>query len=151
MGSFDFKDYDKFIQLGYKAAKSHAEELRTLAKKLATHPRPRRNARLAYPTSMRFHKITTNGAEPIFEKMILNELRLLEDYAVDLDHIDEGLSELYGTKNFSKASYTFNPTSEGLELDIEVEEIAPFSLGFNANRFDLYNTCLLYTSDAADE
>lgn len=148
LGSFDFKDYDKFIQLGYKAAKSHAEELRTLAKKLATHPRPRRNARLAYPTSMRFHKITTNGAEPIFEKMILNELRLLEDFAVDLDHIDEGLSELYGTKNFSKAAYAFNRTSEGLELLVDVEEAAPFSLGFNANRFDLYNTSFILSAEA---
>jgi len=148
LGAFDFNDYQKFIDLGYEAAQKNATALKQLAKQLAQHTKPVKHKRLAYPTSLRFNSIKTVGAEPIFEKMIHNELKLLENFAVNLDQVDEGLSILYGTKNFSKAAYTFKRTNSGLDLEIEVEEAAPFSLGFNANRFDLYNTSFILSAEA---
>jgi len=148
MGSFDFNDYEEFIDLGYAAAREHATKFKDLAKRLTNYSAPSRSKRLKYPSSMRFSKISTLDAEPIFEKMILNELKLWENYAVTLDQVDEGLSILYGTKNFSKAAYSFNKTPSGLELEVEVEEAAPFSLGFNANRFDLYNTAFILSAEA---
>jgi len=148
MGSFDFNNYEEFIQKGYEAAKVNAEKVRNLAKTLNQFPTLDKNKKLKYPKSLRFSKITTLDSDPVFEKMILNELRIWENYAVTLDQIDERLSLIYGTKNFSKAAYTFNNTKQGLELIIDVDEIAPFSLGFNVNRFNLYNTAFVLSGEA---
>lgn len=148
MGSFDFNNYEEFIQKGYEAAIENSDKFKALAKRLAKFPSPERNKKLKYPSSLRFNKITTLDSDPVFEKMILNELRIWENYAVTLDQIDERLSLIYGTKNFSKAAYTFNKSDEGLELEIDVDEIAPFSLGFNVNRFNLYNTAFVLSGEA---
>ncbi len=148
LGSFDFNNYQTFINKGYEAASEHSEELKALAKNLNRFPAVERNEKLQYPRSLRFSKVTTKDSDPVFEKMIVNEMGVLEDYAVSLDQIDEGLSVLYGTKNFSKAAYTFNNSPEGLELEIDVDEIAPFSLGFNVNRFNLYNSAFVISGEA---
>ncbi len=147
-GTFDFNDYVHCIEEGYEAAKEQKEVFIKLADKLNRYSDPQRNGKLTYPSSLRFKEITTIGCDPVFERMILSRLKLWENYAVDLDQIDESLSLIYGTKNFSKTAYSFYQTDEGLGLEIDVDEAPPFSLGFNVNRYNLYNTALVISGDA---
>lgn len=147
-GSFDFNDYAHCIDEGYQEAKKHKAAFLELADKLNSYSTPERNEKLTYPTSLRFKEITTVGSDLVFERMILSRLKLWENFAVDLDQIDEGLSLIYGTKNFSKTAYSFYQSEKGLGLEVEVEEAPPFSLGFNVNRFKLYNTALVISGDA---
>lgn len=148
-GAFDFNDYAHCIEEGYKAAKEQQSVLlEKLAEKLGNYSAPQRSKKLDYPSSLRFNEITTVGCDPVFEKMILSRLKLWENYAVDLDQIDESLSLIYGTKNFSKTAYSFYQSDKGLGLEVDVDEVPPFSLGFNVNRYKLYNTALVISGDA---
>lgn len=147
-GSFNFNDYAHCIEEGYEAAKSQSAVFQKLADKVNSYNAPERNQKLSYPSSLRFKEITTLGCDPIFEKMILSRLKLWENYAVSLDDIEESLSLIYGTKNFSKTAYSFYQSDKGLGLEVDVEEAPPFSLGFNVSRYKLYNTALVISGDA---
>lgn len=148
-GTFDFGNYEHCIEEGYKAAAAHAPIIKQLAKRLAQYSEPERPQKLEYPTTLRFSKIKVNNAAPVFEKMILNRIKFQENYSTTVDQVEEGLSLVYGTKNFSHTSYSYFQTdSDELGLEVNVTEMDPFTLGFNINRFKLYNTALILSGEA---
>jgi len=148
-GTFDFSHYQHCIELGYAAAREQADKLKELAKKLADYPTQTKKKKLEYPESLRFSEIKISNAEPALEKMIKGRLHIEENFAVTLDEVEQNLSRVYGTKNFSRTSYSFFSTErEKVGIEIDVEEVDPFSLGINVNRFELYNTALIISGEA---
>ena len=107
-GTFDFDQSKKFIQLGYEAAKAQSDMFIKLAAKLKNFPpKGPRPARLDYPDVLRLTEINIPDADKAYEKMILNRIDFEEGFALPLDRIEESLSLIYGTKNFSKTAYSF--------------------------------------------
>lgn len=148
ISTFDFNKYEQNIEKGYDAAKAQADAFRALAKRLSHFPPPKRYEKLTYPESLRFDQICTKDCEHVFDEMILNKLKIWEGYAVTLEEVDQSLSLLYGTKNFSKTAYNFHQHGDTLQLEIDAEAVAPYSLGFNVNRFRNYNTAFLISAEA---
>ena len=148
-GTFDFINYQHCIEMGYEAAAAHAPTIKALAERLSQYTIPERPKKLEYPTSLRFSEIKITNAEPVFEKMIRNRMHCQENYATTVDEVEEGLSLVYGTKNFSRTSYSYYNTDEGeLGLEVDVEKMDPFILGLNINRFKLYNSALILSGEA---
>ncbi len=148
-GTFDFHKYEKFIQLGYEAAQAQSVSLQKLAAQLKGFPPQPKKEKLEYSKSLRFSEIRINESEAAFEKMIRGRVRFQENFAVTLDEIEQNLSRVYGTKNFSRTSYSFfNIDENKVGIDIDVEQVDPFSLGININRFELYNTALIISGEA---
>ena len=147
-GSFDFKNYAQLIRLGYEAAKVHKASLIKLADKIRDYSEPERGEKLEYPTSLRFSEVTTNLKHPAYQKLVNAKVKGWENYAISLDEIENTLSLIYGTKNFSSTSYSFYKTEEGTGLELIAEEADPFSIGLNINRFNLYNSAFVIAAEA---
>ncbi len=145
--SFGFEKHQFLIEEGYKAAKAQSEVLKALAKRLSAHPKKEVN-KLRYPFTLRIKEVRTNQDDDVYDRMIKSKLGIQKDYALTLKQLEEGLSYVYGTKNFSNSSYSFYKAEDGLGLNVEAGNITPFTVGLNVNRFDNYNISLIVSAEA---
>jgi len=148
MNTFGFEQAEQFIDLGYNAARKHDKELKELAERLKKFPSPQRGERLSFPKSVEVKEIFTSETDPVVHKMIVNRLKFKEGDRVNLSTLEESLSLVYGTKNFSKSSYSFDVLEDGIALQIDTEPIDPFNIGISLNRFKNYNASLILTGEA---
>jgi NTE family protein len=144
LGAFDFEESEKFIQLGYEKAKSHAETLKKIAKNQVK--KTKYNPKLNKLNFLRFAEIGTTESDPILQKMIINNLKFGTGTNVSFDKLEESLSLVYGNKNFSKTSYDFDIVDNGIELIVNSEDVDPYSFGVSLNRFLNYNSSLILTA-----
>ena len=151
MNTFGFNEYDKFIDLGYLAAKKHEKQLKKLAEKLKAYPKPERGEPIDYPQSIRIREIFTSETDPVVHKMIVNKLKFQENQLVTMEMLEESLALIYGTKNFSKASYNFEVLDDGIGLHLETETVDPYTIGISLNRFKQYNASLILTAEARNK
>ena len=148
MGSFAFDEYEKFIALGYEAAKEQKEELLALKEKLDKYPKPKRSPKLNSLDYLRFGGIQTTETDRIFSNMIINRLKFSENENVNFDQLEESLALIFGTKNFSKTSYDFEVEDDGIELIVNTEEVLPYNIGIGLNRFANTKASLILTGEA---
>jgi len=147
MNTFGFDQYDKFIDLGYQAAMKNADEFKALAEKLKKYPQPERGDKLVYPPAIRIDEIYTSETDPVVHRMIVNKLKFDENQMVTLPQLEESLALVYGTKNFSKANYSFEVLEENAAILIDTEQVDPYTIGISLNRFKRYNASLILTGE----
>lgn len=143
IGSFEFERYQDFIDLGYAAAADHTDELREISVKLKERPQQQRNPKLNSLDYLRFSEISTSATESYYHQMIIDKLNFKVGENVSFNQLEESLSLVYGTKNFSKTSYDFEVGDEGIELIVNTEEVDPYSIGVSLNRFRYYNASII--------
>jgi len=148
MGTFDFDNYDEFILKGYDAARSYEDELKKLAAELNSFQKERKNERKEYPIKIKIDDLDITETDPVLRKMISSKLRFSEGHFVSLDELEKSLSLVYGTKNFSKASYSFDYKNEKPGLKIITEDVVPYSIGISLNRFKHYNASFIVNAEA---
>lgn len=148
MGTFDFDNYDEFIIEGYDAARSYEDELKKLAKELQTYPKPKKNEKKDYPLKIKVDDLDISETDPVLRKMISKKLGFSEGHFVSLDELEQSLSLIYGTKNFSKANYSFTYENEKPGLKIITEDVVPYSIGISLNRFKHYNASFIINAEA---
>ena len=146
--SFDFNNYAHFIKKGYEASESQNTLIEKLSTTLSQYPSPQRNDRLSYSNSIRFKEIHTMGTSPIFNEMIENHTKLWEGFATPTYQIEEGLSLLYGTKNFSSIDYSLRPDGDDIHLEINAHDVTPYSIGINVNQFRNFGTGIILSGEA---
>jgi len=147
MNTFSFNEYEKFIQLGYEAARKQEKAFKGLAKKLQNFKQPTKGEKLHYPQAIRINEIYTSETDPTVHRMIVNELKFDENQMVTLKELEESLALVYGTKNFSKASYAFEVLEDGTAIHIDTEQVDPYTIGISLNRFKRYNASLILTGE----
>jgi len=146
--SFDFNRHADFIEKGYAASKKNKKLIEKLSKTLSHYDSPQKNPRLTYSNTIRFKKIHTMGSSPVFNEMIDNFTKFWEGYATPVSKIDEGLSLLYGTKNFSSIDYNLRPEGDDIHLEIDANDVTPYSIGINVNQFRNFGTGIILSGEA---
>jgi len=148
LGSFDFNDFQTFIDKGYSAARKNSDALKSIVKGQDYFSKPTRRPKLNKLDFLRFSDISTTDDDPVFRKMIVNALKFKENENVSFEQLEESLALVFGTKNFAKTTYDFDITEDGIELIVKTDEIEPYSLGVSLNRFKHYNASLILTGEA---
>jgi len=147
MGKFAFDNSDEFIRKGYDSAKIYENEFKELAKELSTFPKSPIRDKVEYPLKIKIDDLEISETDPVLRKMISSKLGISEGQFVSLDELEESLSLVYGTKNFSKANYSFTYQGENPGLKINTEDVVPYSLGISLNRFKHYNASLIINAE----
>lgn len=149
MGTFDFDGYDEFIRKGYLAAKSQEEKLKALADVLKNSNENNVPAkRFEATTHLKIDKLTIEEDDEVLHKMIESRMGFSSGSRMSLKSLEQSLSLIYGTKNFSKSSYSFDIEKESTGLRVFTEDIDPYSIGLSLNRFKLYNASLIINAEA---
>ena len=148
MGTFDFDNFDEFIEKGYDAARDYDDELKKLANRLRTFPQVLKNDRIEYPLKIKVDELNITETDPVLRKMISNKLGFSPGHFITLKELEESLSLIYGTKNFSKANYSFDYTGEKPCLKVITEDVEPYSVGISLNRFKHYNASFIINAEA---
>lgn len=143
-GSLDFDNYVSFIQQGYEAAKGHRDEFLKLKKRIAERSGAIRPQKMEMPARMYVNKITAPNTKKPLSDIILNRCGLSQRSYLALDDIDEGLSRIYGTKNFQELSYTFRQDANNeINLEINAEPVRKTEVGATFNRFGSTNSSII--------
>ena len=148
MGKFDFDNADAFIKLGYDAAQAQHDELLALLSKVGNHMVKTEVKKLSHANGVYIESVDIEERDPILKTMISNRLKIEDGSIISLQDISEGLSYVYGTKNFQKASYSFTKEEGKTHLNIETEPIDPYTLGVSLNRFKHYNAAFIVNAEA---
>ncbi len=146
-GLFAFSDYAFFIQKGYNAAKAHAKEFQNLKDSLDAFPPKEKVLALETPENLLISEIQLNETDQYYAKLIRKKLNIETGDVVSIIDIENGISDIYGTHNFSRVNYAFFKKEDGLGLEINTELAPPFTLGLNINRFKHYNTSLIFSGE----
>jgi len=146
-GTFDFSKPKKYINQGYIAAEEQEKALKSLADSLSQFKPELKKLKLLRPEFIEIDEIKSNEKDPVFQKMIKNRLKFQEGRVL-LDEIEHSISLIYGSKNYSKASYSFFKTDKAFGVDIDTKEVNPYTVGLGINRFKQYNTSFILSGEA---
>ena len=142
-GSLNFNNYKYFIQQGYEAAKGHHAEFMALKSRIAGRT-DLNNEKLEAPSKMYVNRVTAPNTEPPLSEIILNRCGLGNRSYLELDEIDEGLSRIYGTKNFENLNYTFRQDeNDEINLEINADPVRKTEVGATFNRFASTNSSIM--------
>ena len=143
MGKFDFNNYEEFIEKGYEAARQYEDVFKEIAKRYKTFNNPIKNAKLSYPLKIKIDELHVSEVDPVLRKMIKNKLGFSSGHFVSLAELQESLSLIYGTKNFSQSSYSFENRDTLTGVKVVTKDVEPYSIGISLNRFKLYNASFI--------
>jgi len=144
---FDFEEYQTFIDIGYKAAKSHHSELMEIKAKLDAFEPPQEIKKLNLPDAIKITKIVLHTSNQTTQQMIMGELGFKEGDIISLSQIEVGTSNVFGTNYFDKVSYNFFPYQDGIGFELVTTDKSPFKFGVNANSFQGYDASLILNAE----
>jgi len=144
---FGFSEYKFFIEKGYLAAKAKASDFKKLKDSLDKFGPFPKITPIETPDNLEIREIKINETDPFYSKLILKKLNINEGDKVSIFDIENGISEIYSTLNFSKVNYAFFKKEDGLGLEINTELASPFTIGVNINRFKYYKTSLIFSGE----
>lgn len=139
-----FENYEEIINSGYEAAKEQKELLLKLKSKLKDRVGKTQETKIDIPSKMYVSKVTAPKTEAPLSDMLLNRCGLTSGSYIELDDIDEGLSRIYGTKNFENLNYIFTQDQDGeTQLEINADPVRKTEVGANFNRFTSTNSAII--------
>ena len=150
MGKFDFSDYNTFIEKGYAAAQNQDSLLREYASESDLSFYLDKTVSSSEPTVEVDHMLITN-AHQLVRKFVKQKLRFDPDEPIRLSDLEKSLSLVYGTKNFSKTSYSFEKNDSSVVLKLNADDAAPYHIGISLNRFRHYNSALILNAEARNQ
>ncbi len=141
-GVTTFDLFDEIVAKGEAEARKHWDELRALAEK---DQGPKREIIKATPKQEFYvKKIQVNGLVSLTPNFVKGKLRVREGELCEVNRLEKGLDQLYGTKYFTNIDYTLVPADTGYILNINLREQHYFqSLKLGLNYSDDYNAAVL--------
>lgn len=141
-GINSFELFDSIVAEGEREARKHWKALKELA---AADPLKEGAKEKALPLREFYvHHIEVNGLESLTKNYVLGKLRLKEGSTCQLEKLEAGLDQLYGSRYFETVDYTMAKADSGYVLSINLKEqnfYQSFKLGLNYN--DDYGAALL--------
>lgn len=142
IGITTFDRFDEIVAEGEAEARKHLQALRQLANqdKIAEAQPPK-----ATPLKEFYiHDITVNGLKSLTEDFVIGKLRVRKGRNCNIDRLEKGLDQLYGTKYFTTIDYTFSPADSGYVLNINLREKEYYQqLNLGLNYSDDFNAAVL--------
>ena len=139
-----FDNSEVIIDAGYEAAKEQKEVLLQLKAKLAGRKIQDQEDKIDAPSRMYVNKVTAPKTEAPLSDILLNRCGLKSGSYIELDDIDRGLSQIYGTKNFENLNYIFTQNENGdTKLEINADPVRKTEVGANFNRFSSTSSAII--------
>lgn len=141
-GITTFESFQEIVDAGEAEAREHFEELLALARK----DRPAQMlTEKAVPEKEFFVKeIQVNGLESLTPEFVKGKLRVREGRSCEVEKLERGLDQLYGTSYFTNVDYTIVPADTGYILNINLKEKGYYQqLNAGINYSDDFNAALL--------
>lgn len=141
-GITTFESFQEIVDAGEAEAREHFEELLGLAQK----DRPAQMlTEKAVPEKEFFVKeIQVNGLESLTPEFVKGKLRVREGRSCEVEKLERGLDQLYGTSYFTNVDYTIVPADTGYILNINLKEKGYYQqLNTGINYSDDFNAALL--------
>lgn len=151
MGKFDFYNWESFVEKGYQAAELHHEELQKIkGQKLNPTFRICEDDCLT-ADSITIDQIYISNQNKIVKRLIEQKLRGLSEEKICITDLEKSLALIYGTKNFSKTSYSFEIVDSTIQLNLYADEVDPYNIGLSLNRFKRYNSAVILNAEARNK
>lgn len=147
MGKFDFDNYKTFVDRGYQAAMSQEAELKALAE-ARRYKATVLSTVLTKTDSIVIDNIEIGNSNPTVRKLISQKIKKIEGERIAVQDLESSLALIYGTKNFSKTSYTFTRVDTSLSLKLIADNAEPYNIGISLNRFERYGSALILNAEA---
>lgn len=135
MSKFGFDQYEKFIELGYQAAKSREEQFKKLKTLLDSYGAQTVRNSLVKSPYLFINKVIVNGMQPLSQYIIRSKLDIDNKSYTTYENIKKGINAIHATKSFRDIKYHLSPSEKGTNLVIEGEEIQQVTIGANINHF----------------
>ena len=143
--TLEFNNAEFLIERGYQEAKKHKEAFLALKERIANRKiEDKSQSKFERPKKIYVNKVTAPDLNSSMSDIILNRCGLSQKSYIKLDDIDEGLSRIYGTKNFKKLDYTFTQDENlNTNLQINAETSKELEVGATFNRFGSTNSSII--------
>jgi NTE family protein len=141
-GITTFDLFDEIVAAGEAEARKHWDELLALANR---DKGKNKSIEKALPQEEFYvHHIQINGLKSLTPDFVKGKLRVREARRCNINRLEKGLDQLYGTQYFNNIDYTLIPADTGYTLNINLREKDYFqSLKVGINYSDDYNAALL--------
>ncbi len=137
-----FDQFDKLLIAGEEAARLQLAKLEQLAE---SQPASKNQKQEAIPLSnFWLSDITIEGNQTTQPSYILGKLNVKIDREVNIEKINKGIDQLYGSGYYKHISYNLTPNNKGYILHLKVDEkqsLAEFKIGLHYD--DDFKTALL--------
>lgn len=133
-GITSFELFDLMMARGEEAARKQFSELLRLAKEDKSKPIARTNCDALPVEYFYVNSINIKGLEQYSETFVLGKLRVQPGETCNIDKLDRGLDQLYGSKYFNNIDYTLTPADTGYNLTLRVVEdqsLSEFRVGLH--------------------
>lgn len=141
-GITTFELFEEIVAAGEAEARKHIDELKALAAK--DQPAKKLSEKATPLDKFYVRKIQVNGLQSLTEDFVKGKLRVREEKVCEIERLEKGLDQLYGTKYFTTIDYTLVPADTGYYLNINLREKEYFQqLNLGINYSDDYNAALL--------
>ena len=137
----DFAQSDSLIIRGERAARVKFAELKKISIKNTISSAA--STPLLQIDSLYITKIKIDGLDKVSKNLIIGKLRLEESKWTTIDRIEETIKRIYGSLYFERVTYQLIPTSEGVELQIEVKEKTTDKFKFGLHYDSEFKSALL--------
>jgi len=142
--SLGFENYEALIDAGYQAARQQKDILLKLKTKLNNRSNKNKENKIDIPSRMYVSKVTAPKTEAPLSDILLNRCGLKSGSYIELDDVDRGLSQIYGTKNFENLNYIFTQDeNRDTKLEINADPVRKTEIGANFNRFASTNSAII--------
>ncbi len=143
-GLTSFELFDLLVARGEEAARLQLTELLRVAKEDKSKPIDRSEYQAVPLESFYVNAIAITGLEIYDEDYIFGKLRVDSGEVCNIQQLESGLDQLYGSKYFTSLQYNITPADTGYTLHLNVVEdkkLAEFRLGLHYDTD--YKTALL--------
>ncbi len=133
-GITSFELFDLMVARGEEAARAQLPALLELAAEDNSTPINRSNYDAIPIESFYVDSIFIHGLERYSQSFIFGKLRVSPGEVCDIEQIERGLDQLYGSKYFKSLDYNLVPADTGYDLHLRVvedESMAEFRLGLH--------------------
>ncbi len=133
-GITSFQLFDSIVAVGEMEARKHWDELRALAK--ADPIKEELEVRNLPQRSFYAKDIVIKGLESLTDNYVLSKLRLRKESICELEKLEAGLDQLYGSRYFETVDYTLSKADTGFIININLKEqeyYQSLKLGINYN------------------
>jgi NTE family protein len=118
----EFQKSKELIARGEAAARAVADQLRELRKKMPGSDVIVRTCKTSPPSRILIKNIKIEGLDKVSKNLIIGKSKIKKNSWVDIEDIDQTITQLYGSGYFERVIYKLQPTNEGSILTIKVQE-----------------------------
>jgi len=143
LGVFDFNEYPKFIEEGYRVAKHHHEELMSVLEIQNRYQEKEEIVPVKVLEYLYIDSIRIDNIPLADKKLALDKFAFKPRTHLTYRMIERGISRIRSTLNFESVKYSIRKNNEKNILVIEAEPRAYRKLGLNVNHFSNTNSSLI--------